>query len=324
MGSKYFPKGNAAFTLIELLVVVAIVGILAGTVVIALNPAQQIAKGRDAQRKNDLAQIRVGLDAYYNDNNKYPAQMSDLVSSYMPKLPQDPIGSQSYCYEISSGGSVYRLSAKLEVSSDPQATSYDIICAANKYNYAVTSTNTSVVVFGGVSTPTPFPTPTPTATPIPSPTSTPTPTPKPAQTPVKTNYSVTGTTGGTFTLGYRFKANVSGTVTGLWDRTTGGTKTLKLWSDSGTLLRSVVVTGINGSWVEGAISSYAITPGTYYRVSTYTPTSFAGNYFRPMSYPVTKGDIIIDASYYYSGDGFPNIRDMGYLYGLTDITFIPD
>ncbi|MDP2638086.1 MAG: 6-bladed beta-propeller [Candidatus Levybacteria bacterium] len=153
---------QTGFTLIELLVAIGIIGVLAGSLLIVLNPGVQIAKAHDAQRKNDLEQIKIALDTYYNDNNKYPAQMSDLVSSYMPKLPQDPVSSQSYCYEIASGGSVYRLSAKLENSSDPQVVP-DVTCSGNNYNYAVTSTNTSNTAFF------PAPTPTPTSTPTPTP-----------------------------------------------------------------------------------------------------------------------------------------------------------
>lgn len=50
------------FTLIEILLVVAAIGILAGIVILAINPTKQLADTRDAQRRSD---IRAILDAMY-------------------------------------------------------------------------------------------------------------------------------------------------------------------------------------------------------------------------------------------------------------------
>lgn len=52
------------FTLIELLIVIAILAILATTVVLVLNPAQLLAEARDGQRLNDLGTIRSALTLY--------------------------------------------------------------------------------------------------------------------------------------------------------------------------------------------------------------------------------------------------------------------
>ena len=158
----------------------AIIGVLASSLAFVLNPIEQFAKSHDAQRKDNLSQIATALDTYYNDNNSSPADLTQIEGVYMPKLPKDPLVAQSYCYE--SDGSSFRLSAKLERNSDPQAIP-NIICKSNSYNYSITSTNTSVVAFGAP-TPTGIPTLTPaptTPTPTLVPTSTPTPTPVPCQ-----------------------------------------------------------------------------------------------------------------------------------------------
>lgn len=45
------------FTLIELLIVIAVLGVLAAVVIVAINPFQQLAKGRDAGRLSVTAQL---------------------------------------------------------------------------------------------------------------------------------------------------------------------------------------------------------------------------------------------------------------------------
>ena len=53
------------FTLIELLIVMAILGVLAVVVLVAINPVQQLARTRDAGRKSGVAQIGRSLEAYF-------------------------------------------------------------------------------------------------------------------------------------------------------------------------------------------------------------------------------------------------------------------
>lgn len=53
------------FTLIELLVVIAVIGVLAAMVLIAINPLDQIARGRDAGRKSDLSQLVHAMQFRY-------------------------------------------------------------------------------------------------------------------------------------------------------------------------------------------------------------------------------------------------------------------
>lgn len=56
---------SRGFTLIELLIVIAVLGILAAVVLIAINPIEQLARGRDAGRKTTLGQLKNGVLAYY-------------------------------------------------------------------------------------------------------------------------------------------------------------------------------------------------------------------------------------------------------------------
>ena len=52
------------FTLIELLIVIAILAILATTVVLVLNPAQILAQARDSQRISDLSSVKSAIALY--------------------------------------------------------------------------------------------------------------------------------------------------------------------------------------------------------------------------------------------------------------------
>lgn len=53
------------FTLIELLIVMAILGVLAVVVLVAINPVQQLARTRDAGRKSAITQMGHALEAFY-------------------------------------------------------------------------------------------------------------------------------------------------------------------------------------------------------------------------------------------------------------------
>lgn len=59
---KNLSKG---FTLIELLIVIAVLGILAAVVLVAIDPIEQLARGRDAGRKGSVGQLGRALQAYF-------------------------------------------------------------------------------------------------------------------------------------------------------------------------------------------------------------------------------------------------------------------
>lgn len=63
---KCFSKG---FTLLEILLVVAAIAILAGIVILAINPGKQLGETRNAQRRSDVNTILNGVYQYAVDNN---------------------------------------------------------------------------------------------------------------------------------------------------------------------------------------------------------------------------------------------------------------
>ena len=141
--------GSLGFTLIELIIVIGIIGILAGMIMLVLDPAKQLQKARDGQRKADLGQIQSALEFYRSDIGRYPTtsgttyQLNSTTAcmtsqsftgtvgsntiTYLKKIPCDSKGTSYYnggnYYYYSSDGKTYSLAACLENGSDTQGVS---------------------------------------------------------------------------------------------------------------------------------------------------------------------------------------------------------
>lgn len=114
MRNKMFEKG---FTLVEILIVLALIAILVGAVLVALNPGRQFANGRNSTRYSHLNTIMNAISSNAAENNgvftcasagTVPATATEmgsatglydigpcLVTEYLPSMPYDPSDSDA-------------------------------------------------------------------------------------------------------------------------------------------------------------------------------------------------------------------------------------
>lgn len=71
---KILREAGVGFTMIELLIVIAVLGILAVAVLSAINPLEQINRGRDTGGRSDSEQLLGAIDRYYTQKGRYPWQ----------------------------------------------------------------------------------------------------------------------------------------------------------------------------------------------------------------------------------------------------------
>ncbi len=112
------------FTLIELLVVIAILGILSTVVVVAVNPARQLAKARDVQRETDLIGIMSAILQYSSEHSgSLPDTDGDPDISNFPGAATC-MGSDAGCFDLANSGDVGDEIVPVylvEIPADPQA-----------------------------------------------------------------------------------------------------------------------------------------------------------------------------------------------------------
>lgn len=146
---------NQAFTLMEILLVIGIIVLLAGAVIVAINPGRQFAKARDTQRTTDVNAILSAIVQNMTDNqgrwncltsqfyatslpattativtatetNATQINLSCLAPTYVPRLPIDPQLDQNSTdtgYEM-----VYSTSTGRITICAPNAELQDSIC----------------------------------------------------------------------------------------------------------------------------------------------------------------------------------------------------
>ena len=125
-------KEQKGFTLLEVLLVVAILAILAGIVIIAINPGKNLADSRNSQRQADVTTILNGVYQYALDNNgTVPASITTTPTEICAT------GSASCTGLIDLGVVTTNEKYLVSVPKDPQCAT---TCAANGVGYMISKT----------------------------------------------------------------------------------------------------------------------------------------------------------------------------------------
>ncbi len=119
---KSLQRIQKGFTLIELLIVIAVLGVLATVVLVAIDPVQQLARGRDAGRISSVSQLGNAMQAYVTNlgTGVYPAgvagwqttllvtpgEISKVVTITPPATNCNINNDSGVCYAVNGGAGI--------------------------------------------------------------------------------------------------------------------------------------------------------------------------------------------------------------------------
>lgn len=99
------------FTLLEVLLVVAAIAILAGVVILAINPAKQLAEVRNAERETDVKTVLDAVYQYSIDNN---GNLPAGITTDLTMIGTDGVGCDVECGAVESHEATYSDDTKVE------------------------------------------------------------------------------------------------------------------------------------------------------------------------------------------------------------------
>jgi len=122
-------KNLKGFTLIELLIVIGIIAILAGIVLVAVNPAEQFGKANDSERKSEIGTVLSAIYQYQTSPTARGALPQCNVAGTPTAIPAcDGAGTGTFDGALELGTASYDCSTTLvpsylrEIPIDPTST----------------------------------------------------------------------------------------------------------------------------------------------------------------------------------------------------------
>jgi prepilin-type N-terminal cleavage/methylation domain-containing protein len=150
MSKNKYITISYGFTLLELLIVMAIIGIMATILMVLVNPARQLAKARDSERRSDIYAIVSAIDRYATEHSgALPDTDGDEETSNFPTNPTC-IGTGGGCFNLAGAGETGETIVPeymYEIPTDPKTgdqsdTGYQIYVDGNNYIHASASAET--------------------------------------------------------------------------------------------------------------------------------------------------------------------------------------
>lgn len=114
-------KNNKGFTLIELLIVIGIISILAGIVLVAVNPAQQFGKANDSERKSEIGTLLSAIYQYQTSPTARGALPQCLLGAVPAAAAIPECDPDSSGVGVGSGG----FEGAVELGTPAGASTYD-------------------------------------------------------------------------------------------------------------------------------------------------------------------------------------------------------
>lgn len=133
------------FTLIELIIVVAIIGLLAAALFVAIDPAGRVGAARDARRYSDVSSILNAVLQYTVDANSLPSSMSSMTAGVYYA-----VGPAFSCSKIDGGPSLSEITLRTDLvdkylASIPYEPSYS---GATSTGYYIKKSSSSRIAVG--------------------------------------------------------------------------------------------------------------------------------------------------------------------------------
>lgn len=120
----YFKEWDEKTANLPPKIVLSISGLLVGLVLVislivylSMNPSARKGDSRDQERDTVYLQLKIALSRYFENYNRYPSRLSELMPSYIYYVPLDPSTKKPYDYIVSDDGSKYNFCILYETKS---------------------------------------------------------------------------------------------------------------------------------------------------------------------------------------------------------------